>query len=502
MRDRLPILFAGIKVLAHLVVGNGYGYFRDEFYYLACSRNLAWGYVDHPPLSVAVLRAWTTLFGDSVVAIRLLAVLAGAAAIYLIGWIARRLGGGPFAQALAMTAAVVAPIYLSAGSSFSMNSFDLLFWTAAAGLLIRILEGGEDRLWPWLGLLLGLGLLNKISVLWLGFGLFVALLLTGYRRVLATRGPWIAGGIAALVFLPHIVWQIAHDWPTLEFIRNATGEKMRSVAIGEFVVSQVRMLHPLVLPIWLGGLGYLLFHRDARPYRFLALIWISVAALLIVNGASRPGYLGPAYPALLAAGGVAVERLLAPQRLRLLRPALIGLLVLGGLLLAPVALPILPVESYIAYAETIGIAPSTSERKELAELPQHFADMFGWTELADEIERVTATLTPQEREVVCVFTYNYGEAGALQTLGRGRGLPPAISGHNNYWLWGPGDCGGLLLVIGGTEAGHTRLYESAEQVGMKRCDYCMPYEDDVPIWLLRGPKETAVEFWPSIAHFD
>jgi hypothetical protein len=503
--DRLFLLgFAALKLAAHLVVGKGYGYFRDEFYYLACSDHLDWGYVDHPPLSILLLWIGRRLLGDSVVAIRVLPALAGAATVGLAGWMARALGGGRFAQALAMTALLVAPLHLAVGGFFSMNAFDALLWALAACLLIRVLQ--ENRLSHWLilGVVLGLGLLNKISVLWLGLGLLAGLVLTRERRLLLTRGPWLAGAVSLALFLPHVLWQVAHGWPTLEFIRNATTHKMVAMAPVDFLLAQVRLMHPLNVPIWLAGLAYLLAHRVGRRYRLLGIVFLTVLVLLVVNRASRPGYLGPAYTMLFAAGGVAIEAWLreAPWR-RWIRAAALALLVAGGAALAPLALPILPVETYIAYARRLGVAPSTGEKKKIGALPQHYADMFGWDSLVEKLRDVHRALPPGERETAGIFVMNYGEAGAIDLLGRRHGLPLATSGHNNYWLWGPrGYTGQVMIIVGGSEADHREAFERVEVAGVTDCDYCMPYEDGQPIFVARGLRWPLSEVWPRLKHFD
>jgi hypothetical protein len=492
-------LFAAARLLLYFVVGEGYGYFRDEFYYLACADHLAWGYVDQPPLSILLLKISRAVLGDSVMAIRLLPALAGAAAIFLTGWMARAIGGGRFAQALAMIAVLVTPIHLGLTGFYSMNALDVLLWTGAAALLIQILRCDSKHLWPWLGVVLGLGLLNKISMLWLGAGLGAGLLLTAHRRVLVTPGPWIALAIAGVMFLPHVIWQVANDWPTLEFIRNATGGKMVEVAIGDFVKGQIMMMHPLTLPIWLAGLVFLLRSAQLRP---LAIAYIGIFALLALNGTSRSGYLSPAYTWLLAAGAVALERSLLPARWPVLRGAVVAVLFAGGLAFVPMALPVLHVDTYIAYAAKLGIGPSTAERKELAQLPQHYADMFGWNELVDEVARVYRTLSPEEQEIAGFFTYNYGEAGAIDLLGRKYTLPKASSGHNNYALWGLQGSGEVLIIIGGTQKGHLRMFEQVEQAGTTDCNYCMPYENNQPIWIARGLKVDLEEVWPQLLHFD
>src|SRR6185295_17060458 len=213
--------FALASLALHVSALTQYGWFRDEFYYVACAARLDWGYVDHPPLSIAVMALVRLLFGDSLVAFRLVAALIGAATVYFTGRLARDLGGGRFAQALAGFAALVAPVFLGVSRFYSMNVLDLLLWTLAALALVAALRGDRAREWVVLGVVVGLGLLNKISLLWFIAGLFIGFLLTPYRRRLATPGPWIAGAIATALFVPHVVWQIAHGWPTLEFMRNA-----------------------------------------------------------------------------------------------------------------------------------------------------------------------------------------------------------------------------------------------------------------------------------------
>ncbi len=498
----LLFAFAAAKLLLHLLIGEGYGYFRDEFYYLACSEHLDWGYVDHPPLSIFLLWLGRGLLGDSVMAIRFWPALAGAASIVLTGWMAARLGGGRYAQALAMTAALIAPIYLGAGGYYSMNSYDLLIWTGAAALLIRIIQEDRPRLWVALGFLLGLGLLNKISVLWLGFGILIGLLVTPLRRSLRTPWPWIGGAVAVLLFLPHLIWQVAHGWPTIEFIRNATGNKMISVSPIQFLAGQVRVMHPLNLPVWLAGLYFLLAGRGSR-FRILGLVYAVVFLILVLSGSSRSGYLAPAYTPLFAAGAVLIGGFVGRRGGRVLGAALLAILLLGGAVMAPLALPILPVETYIAYSQTLGVAPSTAERKELRELPQHFADMHGWSELIDELTRIYEELSPQDRQIASFFVFNYGEAGAIDLLGRERGLPKAASGHNNYWLWGPrGYSGEVLIIVGDSREDHLQAFREVEQVGTTDCRYCMPYEDGQPIWLARGLKIPLEQIWPQLKHFD
>jgi len=493
----LPLLKLGI----HLATLPGYGYFRDEFYYLACAIRLDWGYVDHPPFSVAVLAAVRALLGDSIWALRLAPAIVGAVTVWLVGVMTRELGGGRFAQTLAMTGAMIAGMYLALDHFYSMNAFDIAFWAAAAAILARLLAGGPSKLWLPLGLVLGLGLLNKISVLWLGFGIAVGLLATPQRAWLKTRGPWLAAGVAALVFAPHVIWQVAHGWPTLEFIERATSQKMAEKTVIQFLLEQIDVMNPLNAVLWVPGLAALAFAPALKRFRMLAWIYAAVFALLAASGTSRAGYLSPAYTWLLAAGGVFWESRVARPGLR---GAMLAVLAAWGAVTAPFALPLLPVESYVAYARSVGVEPSTEERKEVGPLPQFYADMHGWKEIVSQVGAATAQLSEIERAHAAVLTGNYGEAGAIELLRRDQDLPPAISGHNNYWLWGPGEATvEVLVILGGSEERLSRRCDDLTRAGTTDCGpYCMPYENDQPIWLCRGFRADLEEAWPDLKHFD
>jgi len=504
LRRHWPLVaFPAAKLAVHLATLGGYGIFRDELYYLACSRRLAWGFVDQPPLSIAVLALQRTLFGDSLAALRVVPALAGAAVVLLVGLTARRLGGGRFAQALAMAAPLAAPYSLAIHHVYSMNAFDALFWALAGWLLAGLLPepAAGVRRWLPLGALLGLGLLNKLSVLWLGAGLAAGLLLSPARRALRRPGPWAAAGLTLALFLPHVAWQVVHGWPTAEFIANATGQKMVRIAPWDFLLAQVEMMGPLGLPVWVAGLVWL-FRRPA--WRALAWIWVAVFLILVVNAASRPGYLAPAYAWLFAAGGVAWEAAFERWRRPALRWALPTLVLAAGVLLAPLALPVLPVERYIAYAERLGRGPTTDERKELADLPQFFADMHGWRAFAETVEEVWRSLPEDERATAAVFVANYGEAGAVERFAADPRLRAAVlSGHNNYWLWGPGDREvRTVIAVNADEEGLRGVFEEVELAARVDCGYCMPYEDEAPVWLARRPKTTIEEIWPRLRHFD
>ena len=494
-----PLLALALAKLALQVAAiTRYGYFRDELYYLVCAQHPAAGYVDQPPLSIWILGLVRAVLGDSLIAIRLLPALAGAATVFLTGRIARELGGGRFAQSFAALAALVVPVFIGTDHYYSMNTFDILLWTLAALLALRALTAGTPRLWLLLGVVLGLGLLNKISVMWLGAGLIAGILASPSRRVLLTRWPWLAAGIAVLLFSPHLLWQVQHGWPTLEFMRNATGRKMAAVSAAGFVAAQVLAMNPVTLPLWLAGLVWLLFARAARSARALGVMYLAVAVFLIAGGRSRTSYLAPAYVALFAAGALVLERATA-GRARAMRAAAVAVVLVMGAVALPFALPLLPVETYIRYARTLGMAPSTEEHHRMGLLPQQYADMFGWEELVDEVERAYKSLSPEEQARCSIFAQNYGEAGAITVLGRGRGLPPALSGHNNFWLWGPGTRSGeVMVVVGGDLEDNQRVFRELTRVGTVRSKYAMPYEQDMPVYIGRGLKIPMRELWPIV----
>ena len=502
----LLLALAGVKLALHLGVNlfGGYGIFRDELYYLACASHPALGYVDQPPLSIWMLTGVRALLGDSLFAIRLLPAIAGAVLVLVTGLLAREMGGGRLAVALAALCSLVAGFNLAVSSIWSMNIFDLLLTAVALLLLARLINTEDHRLWIPLGVVLGLGLLDKVGVLWVGLGLFAGLLFTAQRRWLKTPWPWIAGALAAAIFSPFVLWNATHDWAHLEFIRRAVEGKYAGLTAWTFLSGQVLIQNPVTLPIWLVGLGWLLFAPGGRRYRLLGIVWVTACLVLLVNVHSKAEYLANVYPALFAAGGVAWERLLPHRRLaRAAAAAGLLLVVLAGLALAPFATPILPVETYVAYAETLGIQPTTPEGHELAELPQFYADMFGWREKAEAVAAVYHALPKRDRERAAIFGNNYGRAGAIDYWSDELGLPGAIGNHNSYWMWGPGDWPGEVgIALGGDRDDLESRFASVELAGRATCRWCIPYERDLPIYVCRGLLLPVEELWPLAKHYD
>ncbi len=498
--------FALLQLAVHFAVNwrGGYGYFRDEFYYLACSGHLSAGYVDLPPLSMFVLALQRALFGDSLFALRLFPALSGAAVIYLTGRLAERLGASRAGVSIACLACLCSPLILGFSANFSMNAFDLLVWIAAAHLLLNLLERPSTRGWIAFGIVCGLGMLNKIDVGWLVGGIFVGLLATPYRRVLKTPGPWIAAVISLLLFSPYVVWNLRHDLAHLEFIRAASEEKYAGLSAWTFLRGLIPAQQPLNLPIWIAGLWFLFFAKVGAKFRPLGWIWLCTCLILVLHGHSKPEYLSAAFPILFAAGGAASD--LARQRwfAHGFKPIYACLLFVSTILIVPLALPVLPVETFIRYSASLGIAPSSDEGKQLSRLPQYYADMFGWQEKVDAVARAFERLTPEERADCAIYASNYGQCGAIDFLGTARGLPDSIGSHNNYWIWGPRQyTGKLMLVLDDDLGGRESLFESCEVVEqVAHSDYALPYENDLRVFLCRGLKRPLAELWPEVKHYD
>ena len=497
------IYLALVKLLLHWLTSGGYGYFRDEFYYIAASQRLDWGYLEFPPM-IAFITAFTRwLLGESLFALHFFPALAGALIVLLAGLMARELGGGRFAQGLAALAVIIAPIYLGMNSILTMDSFDQLWWALAAYIVLRILKRDDPKLWLWFGLVAGLGLMTKITVLYFGAALVIGLVLTPARKYLASKWLWLGGLIAFAFLLPYIGWEIAHGWPTLEFWKVYASGKTYPVTPVEFLLQQIVIMHPLTLPLWLVGLGYYLFSKDGKAYRPLGIAYVVLFVALMITQAKNY-FLAPAYPMLLASGALVIERFASRPRWNWLKLSYVSLVIIAGILTAPLALPVLPVETFIRYSNLFGSAADVkTERLETAQLPQGFADRFGWENLAATVARVYQSLPPEEQAKACIFGGNYGEAGAINFFGRAYGLPQAISGHNNHYLWGPGNCTGeVMIIVGVPQSDLASVFNTVTVADTARCKYCMPYESNLPVLIGRGLRMPLKELWPQVRNYS
>jgi hypothetical protein len=488
---------AGLAIALHLPGMPRYGFFRDELYYIACSEHLAWGYVDQPPLIALI--AWISrhLLGNSLAAFRVFPILAGAMTVYLTGWLAGEVGGGKLAQFVAALGILFAPLYLAFDSILTMNAFEPVFWLACACIATRIANGGSQKLWLLFGVISGIGLENKHTMAVFGFGIVVGLLLSGDLRPFRSRWIWIGGLIALAIAAPNLVWETQHGWPQITVVRNAQLLKNEPVGPLRFMAEQVLFYSPIALPLWLGGLAWLFFAREGKRFRFLAWAYVIVLAIFMIADGKTYYPMG-AYPMLMAAGGVAFENISTNRAWMPLRIAYPALIALAGLFTLPFGVPLLPVNTFLNYADVLPYAHEVkTERDSTARLPQNYADMFGWDTIATTVARVYYTLPEADRGSCAILAGNYGEAGAIDYYGPSLGLPKAIGGHNSYFYWGPRKYSGECVILFGESSGQFKNYfGDVQQAATVSNPLGMPSEQNVAIYICRKPKAPLAELWP------
>ncbi len=498
-RARSVLVIAALTFGLFISCAGRYGVFRDELYYVACGKHLAFGYVDHPPLVAVMARASQLLFGASFVGLRVLPAACAAGMVVLAAELARMFGGRAFAQSLAALSCALAPEMLGTHHFLSMNCVLPMAWSAAALFAARALVHGETRAWVPFGVVCGLALEAKHSTLFFGAALCVGILLTPHRAALRTRGPWLGLGIAALLLLPNIAWEQANGWPTLEFMRNAQAKKMVAMSPQAFLGALALNFNPVTAPLWAGGVVWLLVARAARPYRFLGITFVALFAIVLL-GHGKPYYMAGGFPLAYAAGAAGIESWVARP---IGRAAIVAVLAVTGAALAPLAVPLLDPLAFQRYAGALGVAPSSDEKHRMGPMPQHFADQFGWEAMARKIARAYDALPPEERAQATIFGSNYGEAGTVDFFGPALGLPPAVSGHNAYFMWGPpkDGRGPVLIAVGEDREDLEKGFEEVVEVDKTDEPFAMPYENGVPIFVCRKPRVTIEQIWPTTKHF-
>jgi len=494
MRD--PWAWAGVALVAaiHLALAGRYDAMRNELYFIVCGRHPDLGYVDQPPL-VPLLAAATQLFGDSVWLLRLPAVAAAIALVPLTASFARLLGGGRGAAWLAGTTAAIAPALAAMATVLTTSSFEPLAWTAVALLLARAVLRDDRRALLWAGVVAGLALEAKYGIaLWL-LGLLAGLAVAGPRRLLAWPRLWQGAAIALLLAAPNLAWQAAHGWPFLEVTANHSAGNFTGTPL-RFALGQAAALNLLLAPLWIAGLVAPLVTARLRPVRFVPIAFI-LSAAVIVAAQGKDYYLFPAYPALFAVGAAALAGL-RPW----LRALGLAAATANSVILMPLALPVLSPPALARYLDRLPVRPPPDERAAVgAPLTQLFSDQFGWRELARQVGAAYAALPPEERARTVILASNYGEAAALDVYGAG--LPPALSGQNQYFLWGPrGQSGDQVLHVNGNPDLWRSLCGSVEVVGTFGVPYAMPYETGRPIFLCRGLKPDLAALWPRLKRYE
>jgi hypothetical protein len=488
----------------HLFFNDRYGYFRDEFDYIICGRHPAWGYVDQPPLLPILSRICLAIFGDSLRSIRLIPALSSAALIILTGMMARELGGKRFAVAFSAVTILVAPIYLSGGSLLTSNcDIEVLLWMGCVYLAMIAVKRDRPQFWLWFGVVAGVGLQEKYSIAILCFAVLLGLLFTGQRRLLLNRWMWIGGIAAFLIILPNLIWNTHYDWPFLQLMRNIRAEG-RDVVLTpwQYFLQQILLVHPASALFWVTGVIAFLVAPRLKSYRFLGWAYLASFTIFVVLK-GKNYYLAPIYPVYLAAGCIVIDDAIDRLRRLWLKPVLVAVLLASGAILAPLTAPILPIDRFISYMNWLPIkVPRSEHSHERIALPQHYADQFGWGEIVAKTAEAWNKIPVADRKDCGIFAQDYGQAGAIDFLGSRYNLPPALSGHQTWWIWGSrGYSGNCLIILDDDRETLDKLFHHVDYLGTSAPN---PHalESEIPVYICRGAKfGTLADLWPKVKHW-
>jgi len=481
--------------LLHLAVAGRYDIFRNELYFIVCGRHPDFGYVDQPPL-VPLLAAATQAFGENVWLLRLPAAAAAIALVPLSAAFARLAGGRTLSIVLAAAAAALSPALVGVTTTLTTATFEPLAWTAYAFLVARAVLLEQRRALLWAGLVAGLAMQAKYGIVMWAVPMTAGLLLTRARKIIAWREFWIAVALAAVVAAPSLIWQAMHGWPFLVVI----AEHKKTILTGgpiAFTFQQVAAVNIALAPLWLAGAIGPFLVPALKPLRFLSIAFAGAAVLDFVSG-GKDYYLFAAYPSLFAVGGVACARVN-----RIVAAIWLAAAAAVFALLAPIALPLLDPPTLARYLQVMHLRPRPDEIAAVgAPLTQVFSDEMGWRELEKKVAAVYRSLPDAERNRAAILALDYGEAAAVDVYGRADGLPPALSGENQYFLWGAhGYDGSVILYINGNERRWRRFCEHLDVIGTFGAPYAMPYENGRPILLCHGLRANLTDTWMRFKHY-
>lgn len=499
-RTLIALAAAFVACETAVTVFGGYGYFIDEFYYIACARHPALGYVDHPPLAPLVLTLVRAVAGESLLAIRLPAFLCGGVVVWATGRMALDVGAGRWAAIAAAVTAALAPGIVGMFGFYSVNAFEALAWVLCTWAIVRLLGTTDTRLWMAVGLTIGLGFESKHTVTTLVAGLAAGFVLTRARVLLWNRWALAGAAIAAALALPNVLWQVAHGFPSLEFYRNAATLKNLPSPPLTTLVQQLIFMGLLTSPVWITALGWTLFTRDGSRWRPLGIAYLTLLAMLVISQQSRPDRLLGIYPVMLALGFVAIERRVRSSGGRAL---VLTAAVAGCLPAVPIVVGVLPPPTLARYVAWLGLQTS-GERGKTSPIPQLLADRTGWEDFVDQVNAVYQSLPPEDKSRALVYAPSYGQAGAIDVLGRRYGLPRAIARQNSYWHWSAAegvDSGVLIAVDANPERLH-RLFRDVTLVGTTRCEYCMSWRNGRTIHVARDPIAPLSSVWPQTRFYE
>lgn len=440
MRRNIYYLMAGLMILklgVHFLTASNYELHRDALLYISLGENPAWGYASVPPSIGFFANISRFLLGDTFFAIRFFPALTGALSIFIIGLTIRDLGGKLYAVFLGGFSFLLSIAYLRSNALFQPVSFNQFYWLLSFYLAITMIRKNKPWYWLWIGLVWGLALLNKYSIAFLIIGILFSLLLTEHRRMLFRKEFFLGMGISILIFFPNLIWQYQHNWPVIHHMRELQETQLVNTTLAGFILAQVLMnLHAVF--VWMAGLIAVFAIPSLRKYRFISLTWgICIFLLILLRG--KGYYTLGLYSILFAFGALALEKW-TEKRYNYIRYVMAGLIAVIAIPLTPLSLPLLKHDKMAAYSQKISrvIGPGflTWEDGEVHSIPQDFADMTGWKELASLTQSAWESLPAPEKKETKIFAGNYGMAGAILYYS-GEEVPPPLSFSDSFILWAP-----------------------------------------------------------------
>lgn len=482
----IVILLAIIKVLIHLMLPE-YGYLRDELYYISIGDQFSFSNFDMLPLSPLYLKLFTIIFGYSIKTIHLASSLLGAASLIFTCLMTKELGGKIYAV-LITGVFILFSGFTPFGSVFTYDSIDFLIVVVTLYFLVRIIKTENEKLWFYAGIILGLGLINKLTILFYGLAILVSLFFVPQRRMFKKKEVWLAGIIALLFLIPYLIWQSQNDWYFLEFASNYSGGISYLASFPEFLWSQILPNNIISLPIWLTGLYLLLFSNKWKKYRFFGIMYLFLFILFYIIGA-KFYFLIPMYTVLVSVGSIKLEEKFSlSKKLKLAIPILYIIL---SLPLLPMMVPVLPVSDFIKYAEIMGVDAGVKfENNRINRLPQYFADRFGWEELVQDISKEFHSISKEEISNAGIMTNNWGIASAIHFYSNKYKLPQPISNAGWYCFESlrKNEYKDIYISIGFSEELICYLFNSVTKKRVFTNPYCMPHENNRPIFFCTNPK--------------
>lgn len=493
------LVMVGIKLTFHFLTSGNYELHRDALLYVSLGDHPGWGYASVPPSIGILANISRFLFGDSLFGIRFFPAIAGGLSMFLVALLVREFGGKSFALLVGCTAYLFSVAYLRTNSLFQPVAFNQFYWLLSYYLLIRLVKSGKTTTWIWIGVVWGLAILNKYSIAFFALAAVGGMLISDQRKLLF-NWHFLTGMTAGfLIFLPNLIWQYNHNWPVVRHLTELRETQLVYVNLGDFIFMQF-LMNAHALLVWIAGLIIVFTKRGMERFRFISYsFFLCLVILMIFRG--KAYYTLGLYPVLFAAGAVALEDWFV-RRIYFLRYVAMVLIIGTALPFIPLSAPLLPQDRLVGYSawvsKIIGPGLITWEDGVVHEIPQDFADMTGWKQLADITTAAFNTLSQQEKEKCMIYAPNYGRAAAISFYGKPLGLPEPVSFNDAFLLWAPDEFKeSVLIYVDRDTANISNGFESIELYGKVNDPYFR--ENGIPVYICRGPNREFTDLYKSVA---